>query len=363
MYEYGHGGNAIYESGKENTIDLSANINPFGIPEIVKKAMVCEVSGCDRYPDSFSVQLREKIAEFEHVNLDWIFCGNGASDIIFRLPRAMYAKKVMITAPAFSDYERAARSYGADIIRHTLLAADDFTWNSGLIEAVLRSKPNLVFVCNPNNPTGNITECTLMKDLLDCCRHVGAWLAVDECFLDFVEQAEEYTGKVFLERYSNLVIIKAFTKMFALPGIRLGYAICSDALLINSLYAHGADWPVSNLAQAAGIAALESAEHFIKKTVDFVSSERVTVETELFRLGYKVFPSKANYVFIQSPYSFDLREELDKRGIRIRSCGNYHGLDSSYYRIAVSEKSKNIKFLNAITEITKFYNRNLLFNS
>jgi threonine-phosphate decarboxylase len=352
MYEYSHGGNAAYEIGNENIIDLSANINPLGMPEGVRDAIIREIPSCDRYPDSFSNKLRERISDFENVNPEWIFCGNGASDIIFRLPRAVRAKRVAVAAPTFSDYERSALSFGSEMIRCRLHPENGFTLDNGFIETVRRESPGLVFICNPNNPTGKLTEAGLIEELLDCCRKSGTTVVVDECFLDFAEQAYEYTSKVFLERYSNLVILKAFTKLFALPGIRLGYAICTDKTLLDNLCFHGADWPVSNLAQAAGAAALEGAESFIKKTVRYVSAERRSIEQGLTELGYKVFDSQANYVFIQNPYPFDLREALDKMGIRIRSCGNYHGLDGSYYRIAVSASENNDRLLAAVADIT-----------
>ena len=353
MYTYSHGGNAIFESGKEGIIDLSANINPLGMPKGVQEAIVRGIANCERYPDSESRELRNTIAAFETVNPDWIFCGNGASDIIFRLPRALQAKKVLTMAPSFLDYERAALSCGAALLRHALSADKGFTLDETCINAVQKEKPELVFLCNPNNPTGRLTEIKLIEELLSCCLNMRSRVLVDECFLDFSEQADSFTSKRMLARYPNLIVLKAFTKLFALPGIRLGYAICSDRDLIQSLYFHGADWPVSNLAQAAGIAALVDAERFINKTVEYVATERRLIKKELDLLGYKVFESKANYVFLQNPYSFDLRDELDKKGLRIRSCGNFPGLDGSYYRIAVSTKENNTKIVTAISEVTK----------
>jgi len=358
MYEYSHGGNAVFEDGKESVIDLSANINPLGMPEGVKSAIIREVANCEFYPDNFSVKLREKIAEFEKIKARWIFCGNGASDIIFRLPRAAGAKKVMITAPTFSDYERSARSFRSEVIRHTLSERDGFILGGDFIEAVHSERPGLVFVCNPNNPTGKLTEAGLIERLLGCCKQIGAIVAVDECFLEFAQQPSEYTSKVFLERYSNLVILKAFTKLFGLPGIRLGYAMCADKTLVDNLYYNGSDWPVSNLAGAAGMAALDDAESFIRLTVSYITEQRTAMESNLARLGYRVFQSEANYVFLQNPYPFELHKELDKMGIRIRSCGNYHGLDGSYYRIAVSQESNNAKLLCAIEHISEAYKNN-----
>ena len=351
MYKYSHGGNAAFESGNEDIIDLSANINPLGIPDKVRDAIIGEIPRILAYPDSSSGKLRKKLAEFENVDPDWLFCGNGASDIIFRLPRVLQAEKVLITAPTFSDYERAADSFGSKIIYHALSAANAFDMDKGFIDAVQAEKPDLVYICNPNNPTGRLTDARFIKDLLDSCRENEAFLAVDECFLEFTEKAEDCTSKDFLSDYPKLVILKAFTKLFTMPGVRLGYAICSDPAIIDSFYFHGPDWPVSNLAQAAGIAALDDADRFVRATVEYVSKQRKHIENELSKLGCRTFESSANYVFFQSPFSFDLREELNKEGIRIRSCSNYRALDDSYYRIAVSTEENNAKLLSAMEKI------------
>ena len=351
MYEYSHGGNAVYESDAIDVLDLSANINPLGPPENVKEAVVGEIVNCGRYPDSFSGELREKIAVHENVDPEWIVCGNGASDIVFRLPPAVRPKKTLVTAPAFSDYERAAVSFGSEMTRFVLSPSSGFEIGSGFADAVKKEKPGLVFICNPNNPTGRLTPAGLIKEILTLCRGSGVYMVVDECFLDFTEEAKSYTAKGFLEKYPNLIVLKSFTKVFGLPGIRLGYALCSNKDFIGRILFHGADWPVSNLAQAAGLAALEGADEYLKKTVEYVSRERKTMETKLAGLGYKVFQATANYIFLQNPYKFDLRDELDKKGIRIRSCGNYHGLDESYLRIAISTEENNKRVLTEIEAI------------
>jgi threonine-phosphate decarboxylase len=365
-YSYTHGGNAAFEAGREGIVDLSANINPLGMPEGVHGAIIRAIDECLRYPDSFSSELRDRIAAFEGVSSESVFCGNGASDIIFRLPRAIKAKSVLLSAPTFSDYERAASSFGAQVIHHTLTAANGFTLDQSFIEAVRRSRPSLIFVCNPNNPTGRLVQRNLIEELLQCCEKTGSWLAVDECFLDFSDQAEAYTSKVFLAKHPRLLIIKAFTKLFAMPGVRLGYLLASDSSLIEELYFHGGDWAVSNLAQAAGIAALKDAPAFIRETVEYVRAERNNIEDELVALGFQVFPAAANYVFFRCPQAglagqagaasqhtrqFDLFTQLDVQDIRIRSCGNYPGLDDSYFRVAVSKQDDNRRFISAVQKI------------
>ncbi|MCL2137284.1 MAG: aminotransferase class I/II-fold pyridoxal phosphate-dependent enzyme [Coriobacteriia bacterium] len=355
MYEYSHGGNAAFEHKGKAVLDLSANINPLGLPAQVRAAVIDAIAGATSYPDSFSYDLCQAIGGFEQLDADWVFCGNGASDIIFRLPRAVGARSTLLTAPSFSDYERAALSYGSEVVLHPLSRNDGFYIDAGIVDTICQSQADLVFICNPNNPTGVLTDLALLEQVLIACQSIGSTLVVDECFMDFVGNADEYSCKALLHKYQNLVVLKAFTKIFAMPGIRLGYALCANQELRQRLYFHGADWPVSNLAQAAGAAALTDAPAYISATQSFVLEERLRMQAELKRLGFKAFDSRANYVFIQNPYPFDLSVLLDKQGIRIRSCANYHTLDEAYLRIAVSTKENNSLLLHTIASITEAY--------
>ncbi|MCL2632175.1 MAG: aminotransferase class I/II-fold pyridoxal phosphate-dependent enzyme [Coriobacteriia bacterium] len=348
MYEYKHGGNAAFEPGNENVIDLSANINPLGIPEGVSEAIQSASEQLNQYPDSYSSCLRARIGEYEQVDLDWVICANGASDIIFRLPRALAAQKTMVTAPSFSDYQRAAESFGSELSYFKLSETDEFIITHDLIDHIVLHKPDLLFICNPNNPTGQITSSDLIAEILEACLDLECTVAIDECFLDFVLKCDRYSAKRFLSRYHNLIILKAFTKTFAMPGIRLGYALTANDGLRQKLYYHGPDWAVSNLAQAAGIAALDNWQDYLNRSIDYIAGGRAALTSGLQSLGFKVFRSYANYVFIHNPFCFDLKNELDSYGIRIRSCADYPGLDTNYYRIAVSTHEHTAELLQLI---------------
>ena len=353
MYEYSHGGNAAFEPDAVGLLDLSANINPLGLPPGVTEAVLAAMADSQHYPDSASSKLNRGIAAFDQVDQQWVFSANGASDVIFRLPRAVQAERVLISAPTFSDYERAALSSGARVLRHTLQQHDGFDYTPALLDAVKRASHDIVFLCNPNNPTGRVADTGLIGELLELCRRQDCLLAIDECFMDFTTDAATSSARRFLADYPNLIIIKAFTKTFAMPGIRLGYALSSSPSLIEGLRFHGPDWPVSNLAQAAGLAALADATDYIRRSVSYIAQQRSILEQGLSSLGYQVYPSQANYVFIHSPYGFDLREALDAYGIRIRSCANYQGLDDSYYRIAVSTSENNARLLAALQAVSQ----------
>jgi histidinol-phosphate aminotransferase len=351
MYEYRHGGNVRFEPDGTDFLDLSASFNPLGFPEGVEDAIKKEIPFCQYYPDNNSFRLRERIADYEQVKPEWIFCGNGSSDIIFRLPLCLKPRKALITLPTFSDYERSLKSYGAEILYHKLEESRNFECDERIVTTVEKEPVDLVFLCNPNNPTGILTKRKIVENLLQCCRKRKTIVVVDECFMDFCEQANDVTVKPLLSEFDNLILLKAFTKIFTLPGIRLGYSICNNKEVIDNLYFHGTDWTVSNLAQAAGIAALSNAESYLKKTVLFVKQERTFVKRELEQLKFKVFDSQANYLFIKSPYDFDLKKELDQYRIRIRSYNNTEGLEFGFYRLALSQHQHNIRFIETVQKI------------
>ncbi|MDR1962831.1 MAG: aminotransferase class I/II-fold pyridoxal phosphate-dependent enzyme [Planctomycetaceae bacterium] len=353
MYKYQHGGNVYFEScNGADFLDLSASFNPLGFPPGVEDAVRNEIRFCNRYPDYRSVLLRESIADYEKVPADWIFCGNGSSDLIFRLPLCLKPRKALIWTPTFSDYERSLKSFGTEIQYHKLEENQNFECDESIVTTVEKEPTDLIFLCNPNNPTGILTKREIIEKLLRYCRTTKTFVVVDECFIDFTEQADEVTVKPLLSEFDNLIILKAFTKIFALPGIRLGYSICNNKTLIDQLYYHGPDWAVSNLAQAAGMAALKNTETYLKQTVLFVKQERQYVQRELENLRYKIFDSQANYLFIKSPFGFDLKKELDKYRIRIRSFDRDSGLESGFYRLALSQHQHNTRLIETVQKIT-----------
>lgn len=353
MYEYQHGGSVYNHLGQniidQNILDLSANINPVGFPEGIREAIINQIPFINRYPDSFCVELRRAIAKWEDVPPEWIICGNGASDIIFRLPLCLKLNTSLLPVPIFGDYIRSLKVSGVNVFFHYLHEKTEFRLNESVFDSIQRCGADAVYICNPNNPTGILTERSLMEEVISYCAKNNKYVIVDECFIDFVENSRDYTVKPLLKNYSGLIIIKAFTKIFALPGLRLGYAICSDMEIIDNFYKCGADWPVSNIAQAAGIVAITAADNgYLKDSVDFIKKERDIIKRELKKMGYIIFASKANFVFFKSPNNFDLDERLQKSKIRIRPCGNFTGLSEDYYRAAISSTENNKRFLEEL---------------
>ena len=248
-----HGGDwAGYraEFGRD-PLDFSANVSPLGLPEGVARAITAALPTADRYPDPLCRELRAKLALHEGVPAEQILCGNGAADLIFRLALAAKPRTALVTAPTFAEYATALETTGCTVERHFLWEENDFAVTKDLLNAV-HPGTNMVFLCQPNNPTGQLAEPALVEALLRRCEAVGAVLAVDECFLDFLPEGEGLSAKHLLKNSKKLIILKAFTKLYGMAGVRLGYCLCSDTELLARMRAAGQPWAVSSLAQAAG---------------------------------------------------------------------------------------------------------------
>ncbi len=343
-----HGGDwAGYQArfGRE-ALDFSANVSPLGLPEGVAAAITAALPQAHRYPDPLCRALVQKLACHEGVPASWLLCGNGAADLIFRLAAALRPRRALVTAPTFAEYEAALHTVGCTVQRHLLLAENDFAVTEALVEAV-EPGVDLVFLCQPNNPTGQLASPALVERLLHRCRACGALLVVDECFLEFLRSHPALTAKPLLPG-GGLVILKAFTKLYGMAGVRLGYALCSDPALLEALQAAGQPWAVSSLAQAAGLAALEETA-YVEKVQALVARQRPVLAAGLAALGLRVIPGRANYLLFQGPET--LGDALQQKGIMVRCCGNYPGLDDSWYRTAVRTGPENQQLLQALKEV------------
>ncbi|WP_461487961.1 pyridoxal phosphate-dependent aminotransferase [Phascolarctobacterium succinatutens] len=355
MYKYEHGGDIYTEKLTKDGrpfVDYSANINPLGLPLGIKQAVQQALKLCINYPDPFCRELAEVTASYLQLPQDYIFFGNGAADVLFRLALALKPGRALLLAPTFADYEKALRTVDCKISYYNLQEARDFAADNNDIVDAIAPDTDLVVICNPNNPTGQLTSRELLVQILDKCRLVRAHLLIDECFMDFVSEEKAFSMRDLLATYPELVILKAFTKTFAMPGIRLGYCLSGSSELITALHQSGQDWNVSILAQEAGKAALKEHE-YLAKSFKLIEQERSYLRNRLAALGAKVYGSEANYIFFYLPQPENLPELLHERGYLIRSCANYHNLQAGYYRIAVKTRVQNRGLIKALKEAIK----------
>lgn len=330
-----------------DALDFSANVSPLGLPAGVAAAITNALPTADRYPDPLCRQLRAALAGAEGVPADWILCGNGAADLIFRLALAVRPRRALLPAPTFAEYEAALQTVGCAVQRVFLREENEFAVTEEFIDAVT-PETDIVFLCQPNNPTGQVTPPALVERLVRRCAECGAVLVVDECFLDFLPDRDAWTAKQLLRDAPQLIILKAFTKLYAMAGVRLGYALCGDAALLEKMRGAGQPWAVSSLAQAAGLAALQETA-YAGAVRALIAEQRPRMAAGLRALGLRVMDGQANYLLFRATPDFG--EKLRRRGAVVRSCANYPGLDAAWYRTAVRTAEENTRLLQIMGEI------------
>lgn len=353
-----HGGN-IY--GNRIEYDFSVNLNPSGPPDAVRDALVKALNHVEEYPDPEYRELRRELANRWQLAEEQLVLGNGASELIPGIIRALAPKTCMVTAPCYSGYETAlnAAAPSCRIHRIFLREEDDFTLPKNICQEIARVKPDLLILTNPNNPNGKRISANRLREIAGACRGAGTVLLTDECFLALSGGDEDSlihcirsealpAIRIGEEGLPPTVVLRAFTKTFAIPGVRLGYAVCSGSLAAR-IRRELPEWNLSVFAQYAGLAALEPSG-YMAASVEMIAQEREYLTAELKKLGLRVFPSDANYILFQSR-DRELHRKLLDKGILIRDCRDYHGLTAGLYRAAVRTRRENTALLRCLRNI------------
>ncbi|MCI9565685.1 MAG: aminotransferase class I/II-fold pyridoxal phosphate-dependent enzyme [Eubacterium sp.] len=335
---------------KEVLYDFSVNINPLGLPINVISNVIEGLETCNKYPDLSCCELRSLLSEKYLLPKDSFFVGNGADDILYRIVYAFCPKKALIIEPTFEEYEKVLRSVSCQVEHYILPEENNFNFCESVLNYITDDL-DILFLCNPNNPTGTICDLKLIHRILDKCRVNNVKLVIDECFMEFIPEWKEYSAKFFIKEYDNLIVIDAFTKTYALAGFRLGFCVCGNLKILDALNLNGQDYSVSTPAQLAGIGALTSAE-YLPLTYEFVQKEREFMQGSLKRLPVKVYPSRTNFLLFFCKDSL-LVEKLRHYNIKVRDCSEFYSLSNRYHRIAVSTRKNNQYFVQVLEEIMR----------
>lgn len=344
-----HGGDwkSYIEAYGTDPLDFSASISPLGLPDKVRQTVTDALQIADRYPDPYCRDLIQAIAAHTGLSESHLFCGNGAAELIFRLVLAVRPQRALVTAPTFGEYEAALRSFGCTVSYHVLDVSKGFCLDERILEQIT-PQTDMVFLCEPNNPTGVVSDLHLRLRIVQRCQEVNAVLVADECFLDFCSDEPDLSLSGQLKQYPNLVILKSLTKRYAMAGLRIGYCVTTNADLLSVMRRSGQPWAVSSLAQAAGIAALGESAYRQRLDV-LIREERTFLLHSLRMLGLLVIEGQANYLLFRAEYN--LCDALGIRGILVRNCGDFIGLDERWHRIAVRTHEENMRLISALTEV------------
>ena len=343
-----HGGDwksfqSVY--GGAPTLDFSVNLHPLGTPPAVREALRAAVPLADRYPDPRCRDLCQALGRQLNLPPEHILCGNGASDLIYRAVLALRPRRALIPVPSFAEYEASLAPVRCETIRFPL--PFPFRLNDRILSAITPDT-DLLFLAQPNNPSGLTVPRNLLLRILDRCQETDTRLVLDESFVEFLTDPDAFSLVSCLDHPTHPLLLRSMTKLYCIPGVRLGYALCADRTLLDAMETASPPWSVSVLAQAAGLAALADPEHPVS-TRRFLEQERPFLQQGLEHLGLTVIPGEANFLLFRSPVPLD--EALARRGILLRNCGSFPGLNPLWYRTAVRTREENRVLLNCIKEV------------
>lgn len=373
----GHGGN-IYRFAEESglpemkVIDFSASINPLGVPKTAKAEIRKTTCRLPHYPDPDVKKLRAEIARHLDIGQRSIICGNGSTELIYLTVRALRPGRVIIPAPTFSEYEKACMvSNKLRVTRQELCKDNAFDIDTdGFIEAIEQQSSgtaerqgenatellrygsdapfNLAFLCNPNNPTGRLIRKNDMLKIAGAAKEYKCYLVVDEAFIDFIPD-ESVVNAVEMNPY--LIVLRSMTKFYALSGLRIGYGVFPSSI-IERIKKHKEPWTVNSLAQSAGVAAFND-KAYKKETFKIIRLEKLFMENEFKKLNIDYIPSSANFYMLRLHNAEVAISSLKHRGILVRDCSNFTGLDGSYIRVAVKSRRHNLLLIRELSRLCR----------
>lgn len=332
-----HGANPhkLYESLNitvpEQVIDLSENVNAQGVPNEIQQMWPQLVGLLHHYPDELADPLRTKLAQYHQLQTEHIIVSNGASESLAVLARYFSGQKACIVEPSFSEYKRTLVAENVQV--HSLVV-DDICHYSFTIEKVKQAMndADVLYICNPNNPTGVLTKAHTIEQLLQHGQERNCFVVVDEAFMDWTNEEESVIP--FISNYENLIVVRSMTKMYSLAGIRLGYILTQQAPSLRKFYPH---WNVSNVAMKIGEKCLELDE-FVKISTQMNEVWREDIKEFLLSHNCKVSNSLTNYILFKLPQPFeagDFFKYLLEKGIVLRHTYNFIGLDGQWFRLAI----------------------------
>lgn len=344
---------------------FAANVNPLGISYKLKTTLCDRIDAITSYPDRDYTALRTSISKYIHLDKENIIVGNGSTELISLFIQITAPKKALLMTPTYSEYERELALQGGTLDYFPLSEEDNFTCDPQKLEKVLKNDYDLLILCNPNNPTSTAISTSSMREILTCCKnaasHISAkngtnhdlYVIVDETYVEFAPNIDQVTSIPLVNEFDHLVVLRGVSKFFAAPGLRLGYASTSSKKLLKEINERKNPWTINTLAAIAGEIVF-SDEEYIRTTKEFISSERSRVCDALRQNpNLKVYDPVANFVLVRiltpSVTAADLFEACIRKGLMIRDCVTFPGLDEYYFRICFMSKEKNDELLEVIS--------------
>lgn len=333
----------------KKAIRLDLSESPYPPSPKVIKAISETAPTINRYPEKLGGYLRNALVDYTGAREGQIIIGNGSDDLIDLILKVFVSsqEQILVPIPTFPWYWFSAKAQDKEVLFAN--RTEDFGLNVDTVVEKVTSKVKVIFIANPNNPTGNLIPRSTLVELIE---RVNCLIVVDECYFEISQE----TVADLIDTYSNLIVLRSFSKGFALAGLRIGYAIANE-VLIDYLYRTAQFFCVNSLAQVAGIAALSDLV-YLRSQIQNVERERTRLIESFSKLGFTVYPSATNFIFIGTKLldiaSSDLVKRLQNKDIYVKDCGLSPGLDGFYFRTSISNYTDNQALLNAVNEIISF---------
>lgn len=332
-------------------LDFSANINPFVPRPVLREAVMKALDSMDQYPDPRAVRFQKQLSEKLQLSPASIILGNGAADLIFRLAASLrlelslqHEAKLLLPIPSFSEYREAFQSAGFQIFEYPLRIQDHYQVDEAFLPFMESIRPQLLILCEPNNPSGQLTPPELFEKILLTAEKTGSIVLLDLSFLEFLPLSiQKERQSAIRKSKARILQLHSFTKFYAIPGLRLGFMEADDERLCERLKSMSPPWQISTPAMAAGMAALHFSEVEKEQWRQKIDDEKKLMLRQLRASGADFLSGEANFIFFHHP-----DEKLQLRLLKesetpclIRSCANYPGLSSGFYRIGIQSPDKN----------------------
>ena len=360
---YFHGGNVWEISEKydipiDQLIDFSISTNPLGAPETALQAIRRHLSLIKHYPDPDHEWLLEALAKSVDVNANNVVVSNGSTELIYLFSEVFLGEgyEAVIPVPSFSEYKAAIERVGGNIVFLKCDPAKNFQLNVEEIERTISEKTRIIFLCNPNSPTGCLYEKGDVLQVVRLAAEKDVLVFFDEDYIDFVDDDKRYSMAEYVNDYNNLFVLRSLTKFYGLAGVRVGFGIGAPDMA-DVLRKVKMPWSVNSLAMVATEAAVRDVD-FIKSSRRLVSESRKEM-VEMFKdiPWLKLYPSETNFLLIEivkgKLTSAQLREELARKGFLIRDCQDFDGLNNKFFRVTVRRPEENRKLVEQIKSLSK----------
>lgn len=343
-----------YGFSKEDIMDFSSNINPFGSSKLAKEYIVNNIDKVSVYPDPEYLELKTSISNYCNCSIDNILLGSGATELISSFIKTINPKKALILSPAYSEYEKELSKIECNITKYFSKKEYNFTINiDNLIEIINKDNYELIIICNPNNPTGFTFSKNEIEKILN---NTNSFVMVDETYIEFTNTSI-YSSTSLVDKYDNLFVIRGTSKFFSTPGIRLGYGLISNHKIKYEMNSNLDLWNINIFASMMGEVMFND-NKFIENTYYLMIKERDYLVNELSKFtDLKIYNSQGNFILCEikskSITAKEVREKLIPKRIIIRDCVSFDGLDEYFFRVCILKPEENKLLIDNLINIFK----------